>query len=30
MLRDRDLISTEECNELIKLLGLRNLLVHRY
>jgi len=30
VLRDRCLVSTEECDELLKLLGLRNLLVHRY
>ncbi|MBS7636094.1 DUF86 domain-containing protein, partial [Candidatus Bathyarchaeota archaeon] len=30
IIRDRGLISTEECDGLLKLLGLRNLLVHRY
>lgn len=29
-LKDKDLISTEECDELLKLIRLRNLLVHRY
>jgi len=30
ILRDEGLLSIDECNELVKLVRLRNLLVHRY